>query len=112
MGRTGGGVSVPVRVVGTGWFPDHDFPVANHVVVALDLAEDRGRVREILEGGIRKATFVSGEILLLDGPVRPVSVSLGDAGQEIVYQGAERSGDRSFRPAAACCSDRHQHTLG
>jgi len=31
----------PVRVVGTGTALDHDFPVANHVVVALDLAQDR-----------------------------------------------------------------------
>jgi hypothetical protein len=30
--------------------PHHDFPVANHIVVALDLAQDRGRGREILEG--------------------------------------------------------------
>ncbi len=30
--------------------PHHEFPVANHVVVALDLAQDRGRGREILEG--------------------------------------------------------------
>jgi hypothetical protein len=37
------GWSVPAQL------PDHDFPVANHVVVALDLAQDRGRVREILE---------------------------------------------------------------
>ena len=28
----------------------HGFPVANHIVVALDLAQDRGRGREILEG--------------------------------------------------------------
>jgi hypothetical protein len=27
-----------------------EFPVANHIVVALDLAQDRGRGREILEG--------------------------------------------------------------
>ena len=38
------GWSVPAQL------PDHDFPVANHVVVALDLAQDRGRGREILEG--------------------------------------------------------------
>lgn len=37
------GWSVPARL------PDHHFPVANHVVVALDLAQDRGRGREILE---------------------------------------------------------------
>ncbi len=28
----------------------HGFAVANHIVVALDLAQDRGRGREILEG--------------------------------------------------------------
>ena len=28
----------------------HGFPVANHIVVALDLAQDRGRGREILDG--------------------------------------------------------------
>ena len=38
------GWSVPARL------PEHDFPVANHVVIALDLAQDRGRGREILEG--------------------------------------------------------------
>ena len=38
------GWSVPAQL------PDHDFPVANHVVVALDLAQDLGRGREILEG--------------------------------------------------------------
>jgi hypothetical protein len=38
------GWSVPAQL------SDHDFPVANHVVVALDLAQDRGRGREILEG--------------------------------------------------------------
>ena len=38
------GWSVPAQL------PDHDFPVANHVVIALDLAQDRGRGREILEG--------------------------------------------------------------
>jgi hypothetical protein len=38
------GWSVPAEL------PHHDFPVANHVVVALDLAQDRGRGREILEG--------------------------------------------------------------
>jgi hypothetical protein len=31
-------------------FSHHGFPVANHIVVALDLAQDRGRGREILEG--------------------------------------------------------------
>jgi hypothetical protein len=30
--------------------PSSGFPVANHVVVALDLAQDRGRGREILDG--------------------------------------------------------------
>lgn len=39
-------------------FPHEGFPVANHVVVALDLAQDRGRGREILaswdpEGHVR-----------------------------------------------------------
>ena len=39
------GWSVPARL------PEHDFPVANHIVqVALDLAQDRGRGREILDG--------------------------------------------------------------
>jgi hypothetical protein len=38
------GWSVPAEL------PHHDFPVANHVVVALDLAQDRGRGREILGG--------------------------------------------------------------
>ena len=38
------GWSVPAEL------PHHDFPVANHIVVALDLAHDRGRGREILEG--------------------------------------------------------------
>lgn len=38
------GWSVPAQL------PHHDFPVANHVVIALDLAQDRGRGREILEG--------------------------------------------------------------
>ena len=37
------GWSVPAQLL------RHDFPVANHVVVALDLAQDRGRGREILE---------------------------------------------------------------
>lgn len=38
------GWSVPAE------FSHHGFPVANHIVVALDLAQDRGRGREILEG--------------------------------------------------------------
>ena len=80
------GWSVPAQL------PEHDFPVANHVVVALDLAQDRGRGREIprrMESGRPRPCLVRS------------SFSMGQAGRRRVWSApCTRSPRRCHRPSS------------
>ena len=69
-GWTGSEVAICPSRYGFAWMsPAHQdgYPVANQLVVALDLAQDRARGREVLEGWDPKEFTVSGE-LRLEGP--------------------------------------------